>query len=53
MIDPGKLYDWLDKRDIDLTQWMADGEDTWGEKVTRQEWEALFRQYIAELTSSG
>lgn len=50
MIDPGKLYDWLEKRKIDLTQWGADGDDDCGDKISRENWEAIFRTYIKELT---
>ncbi len=45
MIDGGKLYDWLEKRDIEILNWRS---AAW---VPREEFTELFRQYVAELTS--
>lgn len=42
MTDPGKLYDWLDGRNIGIVQW--DDEGT-GKDLTREEWERVFREY--------
>ena len=53
VIDPGNLYDWLERRKVDLTQWGAGGDDSTGEKITRDEWEVIFRSYVAELTDRG
>lgn len=47
MIDGGKLYDWLQALDIDLIKWDACGD---GREIGREEWDRLFRQYVAELT---
>lgn len=46
MIDGGRLYDWLAARDIDLEYW-HDGDSM---RISRSEFEELFRQYVAELT---
>jgi len=45
MIDPGKLYDWLEKKDIVIIHGWDDAE------VSREEFEELFRAYVKELTS--
>lgn len=49
MIDPGKLYDWLEKQDIEILNWHG-GYVSW---VPREEFEKLFREYVAELTDHG
>lgn len=46
VIDGGKLYDWLESRDIEILNWHG-GYMSW---VPREEFEKLFRQYVAELT---
>jgi len=46
MIDPGKLYDWLNKRDIEIIRW-EDGTSRW---VPPEEFGELFRAYVEELT---
>lgn len=46
MIDGGKLYDWLEKQDVDLTYW-HDGDSM---RMSRREFAELFRAYVAELT---
>ena len=47
MIDPGKLYDWLQERNIEIIRWDDDGSSL----VSRQEFGELFRVYIEEVTS--
>lgn len=46
MIDGGKFYDWLEARGIDL-EYRHDGDSM---RISRSEFEELFRQYVAELT---
>lgn len=48
MIDPGKLWDWLDAQDVEVIR----HEDT-RRVLSRQDFEDLFRQYVAELTDRG
>jgi len=47
VIDPGKLYDWLEKENIEILRWDDDGSN-W---VSREEFEKLFRAYVKELTN--
>lgn len=48
MTDPGKLYDWLEEKGIEMTRhWEP---DTYPDFLARTEFEELFRAYIEEVT---
>lgn len=47
MIDPGKLYDWLVSKNVEMIRW----DDEKSALVPPEEFEELFRAYVKELTN--
>jgi len=47
VIDPGKLYDWLVSKNVEMIRW----DDEKSTLVPPEEFEELFRAYVKELTN--